>query len=89
MTLPASQLAPVLRSLRLTGMLEILDARLPEARAGTLGHVELLQVLCQDELARRDASAMVIGAVLVPGAATPRRLLMLRFLTYANWPIWG
>jgi DNA replication protein DnaC len=55
---PHAQLAPVLRSLRLTGMLETIDARLAEARAGTLGHLEFLQALCQDELARRDAAAV-------------------------------
>src|SRR6266571_4429598 len=48
-------LAPVLKALGLSGMLDTLDARLAEARAGTLGHAELLQVLCEDELARRDA----------------------------------
>ena len=33
------QLAPVLRALKLTGILDTLDARLAEAQAGTLGHV--------------------------------------------------
>ena len=37
---PATRLAPVLRSLRLTGMLETLEPRLAEARAGKLGHAE-------------------------------------------------
>ena len=45
-----NQLAPVLRQLNLTGMLDTLDARLAEARAGTLGHVDFLQTLCEDEL---------------------------------------
>ena len=49
-------LAPVLKALSLSGMLATLDARLAEARAGTLGHAEFLQVLCEDELARRDAA---------------------------------
>jgi len=52
---PATALAPVLKSLGLSGMLDTLEARLADARAGTLGHVELLEVLCQDELARREA----------------------------------
>jgi DNA replication protein DnaC len=47
-------LAPALRALGLSGMLDTLEARLAEARAGTLGHAELLQVLCEDEIARRD-----------------------------------
>ena len=49
-------LGPVLRQLGLSGMLDTIDARLAEARAGTLGHAEFLQVLCEDELARRDAA---------------------------------
>ena len=49
-------LTPVLRQLALSGMLATLEARLAEARAGTLGHAEFLQVLCEDELARRDAA---------------------------------
>jgi DNA replication protein DnaC len=67
-----SQLAPVLRALKLTGMLDTLDARLAEARAGTLGHVEFLQVLCQDEVARRDAAAVArrLHAAHLPSSAT-------------------
>ena len=49
-------LAPVLKALGLSGMLGTIEARLAEARAGTLGHAEFLQVLCEDELARRDAA---------------------------------
>jgi DNA replication protein DnaC len=69
---PHGELAPVLRALKLTGMLDTLDARLAEARAGTLGHVEFLQVLCQDELARREASAVTrrLRAARLPSAAT-------------------
>jgi hypothetical protein len=37
---PATSLAPALRSLRLTGMLERLETRLSEARSGRLGHAE-------------------------------------------------
>jgi DNA replication protein DnaC len=46
-------LAGVLRALKLSGMLETLDARLAQARAGDLGHLEFLQVLCEDEISRR------------------------------------
>jgi DNA replication protein DnaC len=69
---PHTALAPVLRRLKLTGMLETLDARLAEARAGTLGHVEFLQTLCQDELARRDAAAVSrrLRAAHLPTQAT-------------------
>lgn len=65
-------LAPVLRRLKLTGMLDTLDARLAEARAGTLGHVEFLQTLCEDELARREAAAINrrLRAAHLPSSAT-------------------
>ena len=65
-------LAPVLRALGMSGILDTLDARLAEARAGTLGHAELLQVLCEDELARRDAGKVArrIKAARFPGQAT-------------------
>jgi DNA replication protein DnaC len=47
-----------LRTLKLSGMLETLDARLAQARAGELGHIEFLQVLCHDEITRRDSQAI-------------------------------
>lgn len=47
-----------LRTLKLSGMLDTLDARLAQARAGELGHLEFLQVLCHDEIARRETVAM-------------------------------
>ena len=72
MSAPASSLAPVLKALKLSGMLETLEARLAEARAGRLGHVELLQVLCEDELARRDAAKVArrLRAAHLPMEAT-------------------
>jgi DNA replication protein DnaC len=73
MTIPAhTALAPVLRRLKLTGMLDTLDARLAEARAGTLGHVEFLQTLCEDEVARREAAAIHrrLRAAHLPSSAT-------------------
>jgi DNA replication protein DnaC len=66
------QLGQVLRSLHLTGMLDTIEIRLAEARAGKLGHVEFLQVLCEDELARREA------------AAVSRRIKAARFPTEAT-----
>jgi DNA replication protein DnaC len=67
-----ASLAPVLRSLRLTGMLDTLEARLVEARAGKLGHLEFLQVLLEDEIARRDAAGVTrrIKAAHFPVEAT-------------------
>lgn len=52
------QLEASLRTLSLSGMLDTLDARLGQAQAGELGHLEFLQVLCQDEIGRRDAAAL-------------------------------
>lgn len=46
-----------LRALKLSGMLHTLDARLAQARAGELGHLDFLQVLCHDEISRREATA--------------------------------
>jgi DNA replication protein DnaC len=40
-------------------MLETLEARLAQARAGELGHLEFLQVLCEDEIARREAASLI------------------------------
>jgi len=68
----AAGLAPALRALGLSGILDTLEARLAEARAGTLGHAEFLQVLCEDELARREAGKVArrIRAARFPDQAT-------------------
>jgi DNA replication protein DnaC len=39
-------------------MLATLDARLAQAGAGELGHLDFLQVLCQDEINRRDSMSL-------------------------------
>jgi DNA replication protein DnaC len=52
------QLQESLRSLSLSGMLETLEARLAQAHAGELGHIEFLQVLCEDEITRRGTAAL-------------------------------
>jgi DNA replication protein DnaC len=57
MTAP-HELAKSLRALKLSGMLDTLEARLAQARAGELGHLEFLQVLCEDEVGRRSATAL-------------------------------
>ena len=51
-------LRDALRTLKLSGMLDTLDARLTQARAGELGHLEFLQVLCLDEICRREQVGM-------------------------------
>jgi len=62
-------LRDALRALKLTGMLATLDERLAQARDGRLGHVEVLQLLLEDELARRQTNALA------------RRLARARFET--------
>jgi DNA replication protein DnaC len=52
------QLESSLRTLGLSGMLDTLAARLAQAHAGELGHLEFLQALCEDEVARREAAAV-------------------------------
>ena len=47
-----------LRTLKLSGMLDTLDARLAQTRNGDLGHLEFLQTLCEDEIARRESAAL-------------------------------
>ena len=46
-------------------MLDTLDARLAQAPAGELGHMDFLQVLCDDEISRRE-SMRSPGASAVP-----------------------
>ena len=51
-------LRQALRTLKLSGMLQTIDARLTQATAGTLGHLEFLQVLCEDEINRRETVSL-------------------------------
>lgn len=39
-------------------MLDTLDARLAQTRDGKLRHLEFLQVLCDEEIARRETAAL-------------------------------
>ena len=57
-TIETGALDKALRTLKLSGMLATLDARLAQARAGELGHIEFLQVLCEDEISRRETMSM-------------------------------
>jgi len=57
-TIETGALDKSLRTLKLSGMLATIDARLAQAGAGELGHIEFLQVLCEDEISRRDSTAM-------------------------------
>jgi IstB-like ATP binding protein len=57
-TIETGGLDKTLRALKLSGMLDTIDARLAQARAGELGHIEFLQVLCEDEISRRHAMSI-------------------------------
>jgi DNA replication protein DnaC len=57
MTIVDAALHASLRALKLSGMLETLDARLAQAHAGELGHLDFLQVLCQEKITRRETMA--------------------------------
>jgi DNA replication protein DnaC len=57
-TIETGALDKALRTLKLSGMLATIEARLAQARAGELGHIEFLQVLCEDEISRRETMSM-------------------------------
>ena len=52
-----------LRTLKLSGMLQTLDARLAQATAGELGHLDFLQVLCDDEISRRQMTRPLLALI--------------------------
>ena len=64
-------LTAALRTLKLSGMLQTLDARLAQARAGELGHLDFLQVLCHDEISRRETIAIAPAHPPRPVRAAP------------------
>ena len=51
-------LVPVLKKLRLSGVLQTLDIRTKQAVEDDLGHEEFLFRLCQDEVERRDSKQL-------------------------------
>ena len=57
-TIETGSLDKALRALKLSGMLATIDARLAQARGGELGHIDFLQVLCEDEISRRETMSM-------------------------------
>ncbi len=54
----AAAVEAALRSLKLTGMADMLGERLDQARTGSLGHAELLGLLIGDEQTRRDTAGL-------------------------------
>ena len=55
---PIDELGPVLKKLRLSGVLETMETRLRQATDGELGHVEFLLRLLTDEAERRAAKQL-------------------------------
>ena len=51
---PIPELSPQLKLLRLSGILDSLDARNRQALDGKLAYTEFLSLLIQDEVARRE-----------------------------------
>lgn len=54
------EIAQQLRQLRLSGVLDSLDVRIRQAIGEKLSHIEFLQILLGDELARRDQNRMAV-----------------------------
>lgn len=54
------EIAQQLRQLRLSGVLDSLDIRIRQAIEDKLSHIEFLQILLGDELARRDQNRMTV-----------------------------
>lgn len=54
------EIAQQLRQLRLSGVLDSLDIRIRQAVEEKLSHIEFLQILLGDELARRDQNRMAV-----------------------------
>jgi DNA replication protein DnaC len=55
---PTDELIPVLKKLRLSGVLQTLDLRVREATEGNLAHTEFLLRILADEIERRDAKQL-------------------------------
>lgn len=82
----AHQLEATLRALRLSGMLDTLEARLAQAHAGELGHLQFLQALCEDEIARR-AAAAVTRRVRAAHFTEPATIEEFDFTVSAKLPV--
>lgn len=54
----SDDLVPILKKLRLSGILQTLDLRTKEAVDGSLSHTEFLFRLCADEVERRDSKQL-------------------------------
>jgi DNA replication protein DnaC len=86
MTVLENGLHEALKALKLTAMLDTLDQRLAQARAANLGHLEVLQLLCEDELARRQSAALARRLTRARFEATQATLEGFDFTTNAKLP---
>lgn len=86
MTIHDPSLRAALKTLKLTGMLDTLDARLAQTRDGKLGHLEFLQVLCEDEIARRDTAALSFLEIRGRSDLVSQRAGVLRNVTLGWLP---
>jgi DNA replication protein DnaC len=55
---PRDELVPLLKKLRLSGLLDTLDLRVDEALSDEVSHAEFLVRLFRDEVERRDAKQL-------------------------------
>lgn len=69
---PMPALAPQLKQLRLSGILDSLEARNRQAIDAKLAYTEFLAMLIGDELARREQRSSACGCA-APRFAPPRR----------------
>ena len=67
------ELTPVLKKLRLSGVLQTLDLRTKEAIDGDMSHTEFLYRLCSDEVERREHMHGQRAALLEARQARARR----------------
>ena len=69
---PLPELTPILKQLRLSGLLESLETRNREAIENKLTYPEFLALMIQDEAARRDQKSMPCDCV-APAFGVTRR----------------
>ena len=60
---PDNQLVQRLKSLRLSGILQSLDIRIKQAQNASLGYLEFLHLIIQDEAERREAKKLQIRLI--------------------------
>lgn len=69
---PVPELSPYLKQLRLSGILDSLDARNRQAIDSKLAYTEFLALLIQDEVARREQKKSPAATQIPPVMATSK-----------------